>query len=114
MGIGRPRGFGRFWRLGRAHRKGGTRGLSRASDALAWSAQTRRGEPRPAERDGILVDFRGVAGVVAQAAIATDSAAGWALLISQMSRTVQAIRRAHEQRGEALQGSGWPPWCPAS
>ena len=79
--------------------------LSRASDALAWSAQTRRGEPRPAERDGVLVDFRGVAGVVAQAAIATDSAAGWALLIGQMSRTVQAIRKAHEQRGEALQGA---------
>ena len=79
--------------------------LSRAADTLAWSAQTRRGEPRPAERDGILVDFRGVAGVVAQAAIGADSAAGWALLIGQMTRTVEVIRRAHEQRGEAFQAA---------
>ena len=79
--------------------------MSRAADTLAWSAQTRRGQPRPTERDGILADFRGVAGVVAQAAISADSAAGWALLMRQMSRTVEVIRRAHERRGEDLQAA---------
>ncbi|HXR21633.1 MAG TPA: hypothetical protein VN786_03665 [Acidimicrobiales bacterium] len=79
--------------------------LCRAADTLAWSAQTRRGGPRPAERDSAVVDFRGVAGVAAQAAISADSAAGWLLLIRQMTRTVEVVRRAHEERGEALQAA---------
>jgi hypothetical protein len=79
--------------------------LCRAADTLAWSAQTRRGGPRPAERDNAVVDFRGVAGVAAQAAIGADSAAGWLLLIRQMTRTVEVVRRAHEERGEALQAA---------
>jgi hypothetical protein len=79
--------------------------LSRASDTLAWSAQVPRGRQQPSGRDPILVDFQGVAGVVAQAGIGADSAAGWALLITQMTRTVGVVRRAHEQRGEALQAA---------
>ena len=48
---------------------------------MAWSVQTGRGQPRPAECDSMLADFRGMAGVVAQAAIGADSAAGGALLV---------------------------------
>ena len=42
--------------------------LARVADALAWSGQSR--EPGP-WRDRAAVDFRGVAGVIAQAAISS-------------------------------------------
>jgi hypothetical protein len=78
--------------------------LARAADTLAWSAQAR--DPyRPAERERSMVDFRGVAGVAAQAVITGDTAAGWMLLMRQMMRTIEVIRRAHEERGEALQAA---------
>ena len=79
--------------------------LSRAADTLAWSAQTKRASERPAQRERAVLDLRGVAGVAAQAAISADSAAGWALLLRQMARTVEVVRRAHEERGEALQAA---------
>jgi hypothetical protein len=78
--------------------------LARAADTLAWSAQA-RGPYRPAERERSVVDFRGVAGVAAQAVITADTAAGWMLLMQQMMRTIEVIRRAHEERGEALQAA---------
>lgn len=78
--------------------------LSRAADTLAWSAQSKPGQ-RPTQRERSVVDFRGVAGVAAQAAITADTAAGWVLLMQQMMRTMDVIRWAHQERGEALQAA---------
>jgi hypothetical protein len=36
-------------------------------------------------------------------------AAGWVLLMQRMMRTIEVIRRARQERGEALQAGGWPP-----
>jgi hypothetical protein len=78
--------------------------LASAADTLAWSAQARH-PYRPAERERSVVDFRGVAGVAAQALITGDTPAGWMLLMQQMMRTIEVIKRAHEERGEALQAA---------
>ncbi len=80
--------------------KGAPGPLARVADALAWSAQYRS----PGQwRDKAAVDFRGVAGVIAQAALSSED--GWALLLRQMRRTVEAVEAAHRARGELLQAA---------
>jgi len=79
--------------------------FARAADTLGWSAQARELGRAGEWRDPETVDFRGVAGVVAQSAIGPGSAMGWVLLLRSMSRTVELVRAAHEARGEALQAA---------
>ena len=79
--------------------------LARAADALGFSGQARELGRAGDWRDPETVDFRGVAGVVAQSAIGPGSAMGWVLLLRSMARTVELVRAAHEARGEALQAA---------
>jgi hypothetical protein len=79
--------------------------LARAADALGFSGQARELGRTGDWRDPETVDFRGVAGVVAQSAIGPGSAMGWVLLLRSMARTVELVRAAHEARGEALQAA---------
>jgi len=72
--------------------------LAATADVLARSAQNRPGEPAP-ER-GAVRDFRGVAAIVAQSQLSRDTPMAWAMLISQLGRTLRAIGDAHAARGE--------------
>ena len=79
--------------------------LARAADALGFSGQARELGRTGEWRDPETVDFRGVAGAVAQSAMGPNSAMGWVLLLRSMARTVELVRAAHEARGEALQAA---------
>ena len=45
-------------------------------------------------------DFRGVAAIVAQSQLSSDSPMAWAMLINQLGRTLRTIGDAHAARGE--------------
>src|ERR1019366_6634310 len=72
--------------------------MARAADALARSAQSRPGDPVP-NRDAVA-NFRGVAAIVAQSQMSSESPVAWAMLIDQLGRTLRAIGDAHVARGE--------------
>ena len=72
--------------------------LAAIADALARSSQNRPGDPTPDR--GAVRDFRGVAAIVAQSQLSSDSHMVWANLIDQMGRTLRAIGDAHAARGE--------------
>jgi hypothetical protein len=72
--------------------------MARAADTLARSAQSRRGDPVP-NRDAVG-NFRGVAAIVAQSQLSSDSPVAWAMLIDQLGRTLRAMSDAHVARGE--------------
>jgi hypothetical protein len=73
--------------------------MAAAADALARSAQYRRGEPVPSRE--VVQGFRGVAAIVAQSELNSESPLVWAMLVNQLGRTLRAIGDAHEARGEA-------------
>jgi hypothetical protein len=73
--------------------------MAAAADALARSAQYRRGEPVPSRE--VVQGFRGVASIVAQSELNSESPLVWAMLVNQLGRTLRAIGDAHEARGEA-------------
>jgi hypothetical protein len=72
--------------------------MAAAADALARSAQSRRGDPLP-NRDAVG-SFRGVAAIVAQSQLSNKSPTAWAMLIDQLGRTLRTIGDAHVVRGE--------------
>ena len=72
--------------------------MARTADALARSAQSRPCDPVP-NRDAVG-NFRGVAAIVAQSQLSSDSPVTWAMLIDQLGRTLRAIGDAHVARGE--------------
>jgi hypothetical protein len=73
--------------------------MAAAADALARSAQYRRGEPVPSRE--VAQGFRGVAAIVAQSELNSGSPLVWAMLVNQLGRTIRAIGDAYEARGEA-------------
>jgi hypothetical protein len=72
--------------------------MAAAADALARSAQYRRGEPVPNRE--VVQGFRGVASIVAQSELNSESPLVWAMLVNQLGRTLRAIGDAHEAQGE--------------
>jgi hypothetical protein len=72
--------------------------LADSADALARSAQYRSGDP--ASCRAAVRDFRGIAAVVAQSELNSDSPMAWAMLLDQLGRTLRAISDAHAIRGE--------------
>ena len=72
--------------------------MAAAADMLARSAQGRPEDPAPSR--AAVRDFRGVAAIVAQSALNNESPIVWAMLISQLGRTLRAIGDAHAARGE--------------
>ena len=72
--------------------------MARAADALARSAQSRPGDPVPTRE--AVGNFRGVAAIVAQSQLSSESPVAWAMLIDQLGRTLRAISEAHVVRGE--------------
>ena len=72
--------------------------LAATADALGRSSQDRPGEPTPDR--GAVRDFRGVAAIVAQSQLSSDSPMVWAMLINQMGKALRAIGEAHAARGE--------------
>jgi hypothetical protein len=73
--------------------------MATAADALARSAQYRRGEPVPNRKS--VQGFRRVASIVAQSELDNASPLVWAMLVHQLGRTLRAISDAHGARGEA-------------
>lgn len=74
---------------------------SRAADLLARSAQAPRDAP-PAPRGGR--DMTAAASMLTQAMVSKDGVGQWVLLAVEVVRMVEMIQRAHEVRGELLQG----------
>jgi hypothetical protein len=72
--------------------------LAATADALARSAQSRRGEPMASRTQGR--SLRGMAAVVAQSELSNESPAAWVMLLHQLGRTLRAIGAAHVARGE--------------
>jgi hypothetical protein len=77
--------------------------LAAAADALARSAQTGLGEPKP-QRHGRVKDLRGVAMVVFTAS-ARDEIARQVALVRQISRLMEAIHDMHLARGQERQAA---------
>jgi hypothetical protein len=73
--------------------------LAASANALARSAQYRADEGAP-NRDAVR-DLRGIAAIVAQSQLNTDSPIVWAMMVDQLGRTLRAIGDAHAARGEA-------------
>jgi hypothetical protein len=73
--------------------------MGSAADALARSAQSGPGDP-VANREAVR-DFRGIAAIVAQSELKNDSPMAWAMLLSQLGRTLDAIGDAHAVRKES-------------
>jgi hypothetical protein len=84
--------------------------MADAAEALGRSAQSRPEDPPPSR--AAVRDFRGIAAIVAQSKLGNDSPIAWAMLLSQLGRTLDAIGDAHAVRGEsqmanALGGRLW-------
>jgi hypothetical protein len=73
--------------------------MANAAEALGRSAQSRPEDPPPSR--AAVRDFRGIAAIVAQSELGNDSPIAWAMLLSQMGRTLDAIGDAHAVRGES-------------
>jgi hypothetical protein len=73
--------------------------MADAAEALGRSAQSRPEDP-PSSRAAVR-DFRGIAAIVAQSELRNDSPIAWAMLLSQLGRTLDAIGDAHAARGES-------------
>jgi hypothetical protein len=72
--------------------------MADAAEALGRSAQSRPEDPPPSR--AAVRDFRGIAAIVAQSELGKDSPIAWAMLLSQLGRTLDAIGDAHAVRGE--------------
>ena len=73
--------------------------MADAAEALGRSAQSRPEDPPPSR--AAVRDFRGIAAIVAQSELGNDSPIAWAMLLSQLGRTLDAIGDAHAVRGES-------------
>jgi hypothetical protein len=73
--------------------------MADAAQALGRSAQSRSEDPPPSR--AAVRDFRGIAAIVAQSELRNDSPIAWAMLLSQLGRTLDAIGDAHAARGES-------------
>lgn len=74
--------------------------LARAAEQLARSAQVRRGDELTRPDDSPLRNLRGVAMVMAQGSLRSDSAAAWALLASQLVELVSQLEATHRAQSE--------------
>jgi hypothetical protein len=79
--------------------------LERASDSLARSALSRRGQARATRTSEAVSAYRGVQMVAIQAGRVGRSPRGEAALIASMMGTAAAIERSHALRGEAQQAA---------
>src|SRR5664280_1223086 len=73
--------------------------MADAAEALGRSAQSRPEDPSLSR--AAVRDFRGIAAIVAQSKLGNDSPIAWAMLLSQLGRTLDAIGDAHAVRGES-------------
>ena len=73
--------------------------MADAAEALGRSAQSRSEDPPPSR--AAVRDLRGIAAIVAQSELRNDSPIAWAMLLSQLGRTLDAIGDAHAARGES-------------
>jgi relaxase-like protein len=77
--------------------------MARAADLLARSAQSPPGDPAPNRE---AMNFRGIAAIVAQSQLNSNSPMAWSILIEQLGRTLRAIGDAGMARGEAQMSKG--------
>jgi hypothetical protein len=73
--------------------------MADAAEALGRSAQSRPEDPPPSR--AAVRDFRGIAAIVVQSQLGNDSPIAWAMLLSQLGRTLDAIGDANAVRGES-------------
>lgn len=76
--------------------------LARAAEQLARSAQTEKGSHLSRPDESPLRSLRGVAMVMAQASMRSDSVAAWAMLTVQFLELSERLEAAHRARGELL------------
>jgi hypothetical protein len=72
--------------------------IAKLSDTLARSAQHRPSDLEP--NRSAMGGLRGMAAIAAPTHRGVDSPVAWAMLLSQMGRTLDAISDAHASRGE--------------
>jgi hypothetical protein len=73
--------------------------MADAAETLGRSAQSRPEDPPPSRT--AVREFRGIAAIVAQSELGNDSPIAWAMLLSQLGRTLDAMSDAHAVRGES-------------